>query len=561
MSTPMLATVDEETYEYVLDKGPMTTFSLTDGGALESVSSLRVMGLRKGFSEHNTLPGHYVLNTWTGEEKATGVQVLEAPAMLHFKDRGLAPAFLLEWKWFNDKLYAQVLPTTLKVGNSGDPDKADKWLTTADVRPVRFSLIETVQSIENREGIPLKRNLDAWLLNHSGDRRKALALTSLSAHAKWCSYESFKPNFAKLASVMHTEMEKSIRQSSKSLQPASIESAIAKSREPLSRMVDMLSQHVDLIGIPLSFRFLELEIDPEVELQDAHNLVKQGLAGEVNSEKAADLCQQLTSERLKCFKDGSLPSVDSMSPVHMPATRCPNPPPPAEESPTPTIARQLEFDASNSTSMPTENGSKNKPTETETSTETSADSKKRTRMPTNIFEPESKKKDKQNKKNSANSDASLTDQRPRKYHRSGLYSKDPIKAALARKKLQGPERLSQEKKGGGVTGPGAAPSPLSIRVCAHIVCAILCIADKEGNKPAGTPSKELKAKIKEMEGTIAMLRAELASVEAKTELKVNNKALEVELDMRKRIELAYEKGFKSCKEQLMALRELQNSLH
>lgn len=72
--------------------------------------------------------------------------------------------------------------------------------------------------------------------------------------------------------------------------------------------------------------------------------------------------------------------------------------------------------------------------------------------------------------------------------------------------------------------------------------------------------KELKAKVREQEGVIAKLRADVSSLESKIDLMVDRKALEVELRMRKEVEAAYNKGFNSCKGQFLALKELQSTL-
>lgn len=72
--------------------------------------------------------------------------------------------------------------------------------------------------------------------------------------------------------------------------------------------------------------------------------------------------------------------------------------------------------------------------------------------------------------------------------------------------------------------------------------------------------KELRTKLKDQEAIIATLRANVSNLEAKTDLLVEKKALEVELRMRKQIEDAYEKGFASCKEQFVALKQLQSLL-
>lgn len=72
--------------------------------------------------------------------------------------------------------------------------------------------------------------------------------------------------------------------------------------------------------------------------------------------------------------------------------------------------------------------------------------------------------------------------------------------------------------------------------------------------------KELKAKIKELEGTIAKLRAEQAALEYKSELLLSNKSMEVQLRMQKEIAEAYDKGFDACKAHFLSLKQLQTSL-
>lgn len=172
------------------------------------------------------------MNAWTGAD-AESVQCLQAPAIVHYKDRGVAPSFVLEWKFMNDKLYGMTLATAVKTSGT-DPDKAEKWLTAADVRAVRLALMESVQPVENRDGIPLKKNLDLWLSNHGGERRKALSLKSLAAHHQWCSHCNFVEIFALLSKVVQAAFETSVKEGTR--QVSQIEAAIAKGLPPLLRM-------------------------------------------------------------------------------------------------------------------------------------------------------------------------------------------------------------------------------------------------------------------------------------------------------------------------------------
>lgn len=106
------------------------------------------------------------------------------------------------------------------------------------------------------------------------------------------------------------------------------------------------------------------------------------------------------------------------------------------------------------------------------------------------------------------------------------------------------------------------PAP-PVHVNLHVVSPLLiggAPVSKEKMEKAESDLKEAKFKIKEQDAVIARLRADLASLESKSELLIEKKALEVELRMRKLVEEAYDKGFASCKSQFLALKELQSSL-
>lgn len=95
-----------------------------------------------------------------------------------------------------------------------------------------------------------------------------------------------------------------------------------------------------------------------------------------------------------------------------------------------------------------------------------------------------------------------------------------------------------------------------------MVCHLLADGDerKQASAKAQEQNQELKAKVKDQEGTIARLRADIASMESKIDILLKNKELEIELRERKKIEDAYSKGFEACKEQFLALKKLQAQL-
>lgn len=438
MSVAVMTIDTENKYDYVLDKGPLTDFQLSDDGTLQSISSLRVFGLRKGFTEFAELPGHYLINTWTGAE-ADGAQLLQAPALVHFKDRSLAPAFVLEWRAVNDKLYGQVLATAVKVGNGHDPDKKSQWLSAADVRPYRLALIESVQPVANRDGAPLKKNLEQWLAEHSGERRKVLGLTSFKACSSWCEYNSFASNTSAVVQAVQASMEKSVREGSKQGQAKQIDAAIAKQLKPMLRIADQLAVHLQLIGVPLTHRLVELELDPEVEVHELQHLVwaALSLSEKQESEKAKLLLDLLTKgEKFRCMQSGKCEAISSLSPLHEAhaSSSDDQPQEDRQDEASPAVIRQLEFDGETSAGPPqnpTADGSEmvvdgDKVDKTPAGPET-----RKQRVATQIFEPTARVS-----KKVISKQPNKTKGERRPYKKSGLFSKDPIKAAMALEKLK-----------------------------------------------------------------------------------------------------------------------------
>lgn len=515
--------IDIDTFDYVMDKGPVTDFRVGENGSLESYCSLRMFGLRKGYTEFGELPGHYFINAWSGgEEKA--VQCIQAPALVHFKDCGLAPAFVLEWKCMNEKLYGMTLATAVKVSGGGDQDRSEKWLQASDVRPVRVDLMYSVQPIENRDGVPLKKNLDAWLSNHGGERRKALSLTSMSAHRNWCSHSSFTNNFKLVSNAVQTALENAIRESTRHA-AHQIDAAIAKQLPPLLRMSESICEHLALIGVPLAHRLMELQIDPEAEVKDMYELISAALGrSDQNKEKATQLFELLRKgERFKCLQEGKCTPQDVMSPLmssHTAQNVVPaSPAVVANDDATPNIARQLNF-ASGSAPAKGSEASTGEAAEDEHAddAENAGPSLRKKRTPTQVFEPTQCKKRKPTPKAKPDSNTR------RSYMKSGLYSKDPVKAAIARAgKLVADGKVPF--KGGAEDNATVPPPGVFEFESPHMQLAIVSVplrlcTDFAKSTKMESQIKELKDKVKDQEGLISRLRGEIMSMESKSELLV-----------------------------------------
>lgn len=278
--------------------------------------------------------------------------------------------------------------------------------------------------------------MELWLANHGGSRRKALALTSLAAHRQWCCFGSFTANLAAVSKSVEAAFEASIRDGCRAQQPTAIAAAVAKKLPPLLDLIEMLSEHVKLIAVPLSHRVVELELDPETELQDVQQLIKAALAQcDQDSSKSNFIFKSVQQgDRFKAMKQGKSPDVAVMSPMRHP----PAPTQPSGEDSTPTliIARHLEFEpesASNAGSAPMQPDASDETTEAAQpgAGSGSAANSKRQRTPPAIYEPDQRQK--KRPKNFENLGTNV--EGPRHYTKSGLYSKDPVKAAIAREKL------------------------------------------------------------------------------------------------------------------------------
>ena len=131
--------VDVESKEYVADKGPIIQWELdVPNKCLGSFSTLRIFGLKLGFSTVTGVQGHYLLNTAGQMDASPETQVFTAPCLMHFVDTASVPVFVLMFKWVkaSGKIYALTIPTDVKL--SSGVDAPDKWITPAMIKPVKL---------------------------------------------------------------------------------------------------------------------------------------------------------------------------------------------------------------------------------------------------------------------------------------------------------------------------------------------------------------------------------------------------------------------------------------
>lgn len=428
---------DFETYVHVADKGPLTNFGLHDEttGSI-SFETLRILALRKGFSCLAGVPGHYLLNTHGAQKENQAARTYSLPAILHPIDEGSPAVYGLRWKvGENGNIYAITIPTDLK--QKTDKDGVDQWLTDKDAVPRRLTLFKSIEFIENKDGHPMAKKFDSWLKDHSGYFGD-LKIKSLAAARSWASHQNFGRNYVAVLRNAEAYIRAEVRQStgqktatqpkgnSKSTKTADATTTAEINRRCglLNRAFEPMKQYVSIISVPLGHRIVELnlgEANDEVGEEKIQELLQSA-----SPTSAVALFQLIkTSDKAKLLQQGQAHITHAFSPFPSPAKPAPAPAP----APEPEAQEAQDSDAEFSWIQ-------NKDT---------ADDPhlgKRVRNSTNNFSPSvnqhKKKKAQPPVKESTTKKASSSgsDKARRNYTKSGLFSKDPLKAAAARAALR-----------------------------------------------------------------------------------------------------------------------------
>lgn len=72
--------------------------------------------------------------------------------------------------------------------------------------------------------------------------------------------------------------------------------------------------------------------------------------------------------------------------------------------------------------------------------------------------------------------------------------------------------------------------------------------------------KKMRERIATLEAEVARLNAELVNQSAKSDLRIEKKELETILNMKEKIEEAYNRGFERCTQQFKTFQDMQRSM-
>lgn len=462
-----LHVVNVERYSYVFDWAALVRLSSEDpvgGGA----QSLRAFAIPTGFATHAGLPGHYIVNSASSLDAST----IQLPAVVEMVDEGVAPLLATTFKLAsNDKIY--ILAVELPLLKSCDKEGKESWVDDTTQKLLKFELVKRFLPVKNRDGIPLAKHADIWLSKHSntfGD----IAIKSISASRSWCASGRFRANLglvissaenrirmaAKKASV---QSKKTSRLPAKNPEKAAAEEEHVKQKLALLESVhNALKEAAPYYSAPLQSRLLHAALEPaeegkELNIDGLVQIIKR------DSQHADSLLNLVKlAEVAKLLSDGKAGAPPFGTPLRVTTQRYADKVQAAEaveaaaaaEAAVEAADEAAQISRSNSLQDIVEIEKEVDAAEEEADVDQGASLRpKRSRAPPEILSPDGRKTAKKPKKaeesqkvqksgstNSAEAEDSSDEERrkqgKRVYRKTGLFSKNPHVAAIARAKLK-----------------------------------------------------------------------------------------------------------------------------
>ena len=269
--------LDMDKYGYVIDKGPICAITKAPEGAAEmdiNLFSYRAFGLPISHAVHADIPGHYVVDMQTLVDQPSA-QILELPGIITFKDPGTPAMFGLNFKAAsNGKLYVNCIPTALK--HKPDPDKDYKHIGDKDIRLFNISLITSISHIADQNGQPFRKNFNLWLREgHSAMMKRSkvknlleikmkLRPTSFTKNVSDAVHE-WAEDFRKetTADCGENDSNSAAAHSTAEIQ-ATNKTLLDKHAELVKKVKADLHHHVQALAVSVGFRIIEVELSEPV---------------------------------------------------------------------------------------------------------------------------------------------------------------------------------------------------------------------------------------------------------------------------------------------------------
>lgn len=599
-SVPVLHSVDMEAFNYVFDWAGASQLALDDDGTLVAASQT-LLALPAKFSLHAGIPGHYLINAAGGVDE----QAIRLPAVVEHVDQGVPDLLAIAAKLAaNQKLYLVTINLPLNLGKS--KDGKEQWASDERPQLLKLELVKHFKAVQNFDGCALRKQADAWVSKWS-TFFKPLKITNLAdVHNNWGAAGRFEANLSVICAEAEVKLRKSAKKSAggriagqKQSEAAgskvnySVESAIAEQRVKILRELEaQLRTKVPYVHLPLSRRIIHLQIEPPAADSTIDVDSLSAAVEAANPKFAANIIQRLKDGAALALASGGAPAATCGSPVRVP--------PAPEEGPSveaTAFAASHQADTTESAAkefcdLSSENEGDGDEANTAAAAgdaETGPPALRKSGRPivppkalvmemTAKAKPKAKKSDSQRELGAnLEADAADEDVQPKKrpYKRSGLYSRDPIKAAQARSKSISAK--TPRKQHAGTPHPPCNPRANSL-ICAnsaHFACTgcLSTTSSSLSRSSAGGGSEgddteqgkmlELNMKLVKAEGEMAALKIELEAAKAKLQIELESKELavakataEAKLEMHQAIELAREKGYAMAMKHLGKMKAL-----
>ena len=472
----MEVVIDHETTDYVVDNASIMYFNEADPTGGDEFL-LRMFILRRGYSVPAGIPGHYLNSVTTMDPADSLIGVVELPAVVTFVDEGLPAKICLAFrKYRNTKICCKVLDMPLQL-TSGEKETFVAWKTAASVK---LNVIKSFIPLARSDGYNQTKMLAKWV-KHSPSPCpfRNLKIDSLQAFRSWVAAGRYSKNIDYVCDDAILRIRKQAKDASgakragdksKSAATADATSAELPEVERRVKLVDLTRAHMKTLtpfyDAPVGARLIECVIPPPeqdgvVDTKALEDIIKN----ECSKENAMKLIAIVQKQAIvKLLSEGKGEEMPITSPFLLPPVEEVQPEASTSKDPLEEARRDLESSGnseSESDDGTAKSKSKPEPTAEPKPTDEAADSETRkgkrsrakpTRLDMDGAATKAGKKEKKPKIGAT-----------RSYVRSGLYSKDPMRATAARMRFSGIDTPSSESDSTRFFTPGEH-SPLSLTI-------------------------------------------------------------------------------------------------
>lgn len=442
-------TVDVENYSIVADKGPFLHLELDDKADADSLSfhTFRLFSFKDGYAIPAVVKGRYLVNTHEDDDPDNPLSSsdLTLPALIEPAETGQPSVIGLYWKVkSNGRIYAQTLPTDLKV--AADRSTQDEtWLTDESSTPMKLELIGALKPLPAEDGNNILKRFDEWIKNHS-EYFRARAIRNHSACRAWLNHGSYLSHFTMIMTLAQQSTRAEVMLAhglgkggaakGKGAAAAAPDSAAKAEMEEkwagFLQAVEPFRLSVVAASAPVGHRLIQVDLpycidDPDFDKSKFLKLIQDtGL-----KDKSQEICDLLMgAPALAYLRNQEADHLLPVSPYPVVRAEVDAPAPaPASSNPRNEKRGRNEVDPKQG-AAPKEPRVRAAPQRLD-----AASPIRKAASP-----PKRKKADRSTPASAPEVTPAAPEKTTRKYVRSGKYSKDPAKAALASAKKKSPPK-------------------------------------------------------------------------------------------------------------------------